>query len=238
LHRLFISDLHLSDDSTAVEAALYSLIERESSIDSLIILGDLFEAWVGDDDDAPLAIRIKALLRSVAARGTELFLATGNRDFMLGKAFADEVGANLLDDETVLDVCGESCLLMHGDSLCTDDTTYQQFREMVRAPSWQAEMMSRDLDARRELARQLREMSIDAASNKAEDIMDVNPEAVIAAMQRSGVKRMIHGHTHRPARHVSPSGEERIVLGDWTAQHGWLLREQGGSLSLEQFTIG
>ena len=243
MHRLFISDLHLSDDSLPAEEALYSVVQREilqreSAIDSLVILGDLFEAWVGDDDDAPLANRVRDLFCSITDAGTEVLLARGNRDFMLGSAFAEQVGAILLGDETVMEVCNEPCLLMHGDTLCTDDTAYQQFREMVRDPDWQAEMMTRDLEARRELARQLREMSIDAASNKPEDIMDVNSSAVLEAMKRNGVVRLIHGHTHRPARHELPSGQERIVLGDWTDHRGWLLRERDGALSLEEFPIG
>ena len=214
------------------------IVQRESPIDSLVILGDLFEAWVGDDDDAPLANRVRDLFCSITGAGTELLLARGNRDFMLGGAFAEQVGATLLSDETVIEVCDEPCLLMHGDTLCTDDSAYQQFREMVRAPNWQAEMMTRDLAARRDLARQLREMSIDAASNKPEDIMDVNQCAVLEAMQRNGVMRLIHGHTHRPARHALPSGQERIVLGDWTDDRGWLLRERESALSLEEFTVG
>jgi UDP-2,3-diacylglucosamine hydrolase len=237
VHRLFVSDLHLSDDTPDIEAALIALLKHESPFDSLVMLGDIFEAWVGDDDDSPLAERIRLALRALADSGTEIFFCRGNRDFMLGEQFASDIGGVLLPDQTVLDVAGHPALLLHGDTLCTDDVDYQQFRELVHSPEWQAEMMTKSLDERRELARQLRSMSIDAASNKPEDIMDVNQSAVSTAMRDADVSVMVHGHTHRPNRHQCDTGE-RIVLGDWTAKAGWLLRERGSELSLERFSIG
>ncbi|MGB0623700.1 MAG: UDP-2,3-diacylglucosamine diphosphatase [Luminiphilus sp.] len=237
MHRLFVSDLHLSDDTPDIEAALIALLKNESPFDSLVMLGDIFEAWVGDDDDSPLAERIRLALRALADSGTEILFCRGNRDFMLGEQFASDIGGVLLPDQTVLDVAGHPALLLHGDTLCTDDVDYQQFRELVHSPEWQAEMMTKSLDERRELARQLRSMSIDAASNKPEDIMDVNQSAVSTAMRDADVSVMVHGHTHRPSRHQCDTGE-RIVLGDWTEQAGWLLRERGSELSLERFSIG
>tara|TARA_B100000902_G_scaffold392332_1_gene444570 strand:- start:295 stop:1008 length:714 start_codon:yes stop_codon:yes gene_type:complete len=237
LHRLFVSDLHLSDDTPDIEAAFIRLLKQEPSLDSLVMLGDVFEAWVGDDDDAPLADRIRLALRALADSGAEILFNRGNRDFMLGEQFARDIGGTLLPDQTVLDVAGQPTLVLHGDTLCTDDVDYQQFRQLVHSPEWQAAMMAKSLDERRELARQLRSMSIDAGSNKPEDIMDVNQSAVSAAMRDAGVAIMVHGHTHRPDRHQCDAGE-RIVLGDWTAQAGWLLREQGSELSLERFSIG
>ena len=237
MHRLFISDLHLSEDTPEIEAALVALLQREAGFDSLVILGDFFEAWVGDDDDAPLAVRVKTLLQALADDGVQLLIARGNRDFMLGEKFANDIGGTLLQDETVLEIAGQPTLLLHGDTLCTDDVDYQQFRTLVHSAEWQAEMMSKPLLERRELARQLRSMSIDAASNLPEDIMDVNAQAVATAMQAAGVVRMIHGHTHRPARHETDEGE-RVVLGDWTTQQGWLLREREATLTLESFAIG
>ncbi len=237
MHRLFVSDLHLSDDTPDIEAAFIRLLKQEPSLDSLVMLGDVFEAWVGDDDDAPLADRIRLALRALADSGAEILFNRGNRDFMLGEQFARDIGGTLLPDQTVLDVAGQPTLVLHGDTLCTDDVDYQQFRQLVHSPEWQAEMMAKSLDERRELARQLRSMSIDAGSNKPEDIMDVNQSAVSAAMRDAGVAIMVHGHTHRPDRHQCDAGE-RIVLGDWTAQAGWLLREQGSELSLERFSIG
>ena len=237
MHRLFVSDLHLSDDTPDIEAAFIRLLKQEPPFDSLVMLGDVFEAWVGDDDDSSLSDRIRLALRGLADSGTEILFTRGNRDFMLGERFATDIGGTLLPDQTVLEVAGQPTLLLHGDILCTDDVEYQQFRQLVHSPEWQAEMMAKSLDERRELARQLRSMSIDAASNKPEDIMDVNQSAVSAAMRDANVPVMIHGHTHRPDRHQCDTGE-RIVLGDWTASAGWLLREKGRELSLERFSIG
>lgn len=220
---LLISDLHLSEETPAIEAGFFSFLAREQGADRLFILGDFFEAWVGDDDDADLASRVTSALADFSRSGTELFIARGNRDFMLGEQFAAATGASLLADETVLTLAGEPTLLMHGDTLCTDDTDYQALRSMLHNPAWQADMLAKPLAERRALAQQLRTMSKAAASNKAEDIMDVNPEAVTAAMQRTGVTRLIHGHTHRPNTHAVSCGE-RIVLGDWTEVRGWCVR--------------
>tara|TARA_B100000497_G_scaffold100783_1_gene114387 strand:- start:541 stop:1014 length:474 start_codon:yes stop_codon:yes gene_type:complete len=155
---------------------------------------------------------------------------------MLGHQFATDIGGTLLADVTAMEVAGAPALVLHGDTLCTDDADYQQFRTLVHSPDWQAEMMEKSIDERRELAQQLRALSIDAASNKPEDIMDVNAVAVAKLMSDHDVATIIHGHTHRPARHHLASGE-RIVLGDWTAQQGWLLRENGRDLTLEQFKL-
>lgn len=236
MHRLFISDLHLSDQAPSIETGLNDLITRERGVESLVILGDFFEAWVGDDDDDPLALRVKNLLRRLSLAGCEILVCRGNRDFMLGEQFAADIGGTLLADVTAMEVAGAPALVLHGDTLCTDDTDYQQFRSLVHSPDWQAEMMEKPLAERRELALQLRALSIDAASNKPEDIMDVNARAVTELMSSHDISRMIHGHTHRPARHKVEAGE-RIVLGDWTAQQGWLLRENGRALTLEQFAL-
>ena len=236
MHRLFISDLHLSDQTPSIETGLNDLMTRERGVESLVILGDFFEAWVGDDDDAPLAVRVKELLRRVSLAGCEILICRGNRDFMLGQQFATDIGGTLLADVTAMEVAGAPALVLHGDTLCTDDADYQQFRSFVHSPDWQAEMMGKSIGERRELAQQLRSLSIDAASNKPEDIMDVNASAVAELMSDHDVGRIIHGHTHRPARHHLVSGE-RIVLGDWTEQQGWLLRENGSDLTLEQFKL-
>lgn len=237
MHRLFISDLHLSEATPEIEAALNNLLERETDLDGLVILGDFFEAWVGDDDDSGLAQRIRTVLAKCSSRGCDLMITRGNRDFMLGEQFARETGATLLGDETVIDVAGTPTLVLHGDTLCTDDVDYQQFRNLVHDAVWQADMMAKPLEERRELARQLRAISVDAASNKPEDIMDVNPDTVRERLSASGVDTMIHGHTHRPKRHPVGRGE-RIVLGDWTASRGWYLRERDNDLALESFAIG
>lgn len=233
---LFISDLHLSEETPAIEAGFFSFLERERDASALYLLGDIFEAWIGDDDDSPLAQRVISQLAAVSDRGTGLFLCRGNRDFMLGEQFAQAVGAELLPDQTVIDLAGQRTLLMHGDTLCTDDTDYQALRTVLHDPNWQRDMLQKPLAERRALAQQLRAMSQQAASNKAEDIMDVNEGAVSAAAASASVTRLIHGHTHRPARHDTSWGE-RIVLGDWTQQTGWCLRVLDDAVSLEDFAL-
>ncbi len=143
MNRLFISDLHLSDTTPKIEAALAQLLLDSSLPDSLIILGDFFEVWVGDDDDAPIANRVRELLYETSQRGCDISIARGNRDFMLGERFAADIGASLLEDETLLTIAGQPAILLHGDTLCTDDQDYQRFRTMVHDAGWQEEMMKK-----------------------------------------------------------------------------------------------
>jgi UDP-2,3-diacylglucosamine hydrolase len=232
---LFISDLHLDTARPAVIAALAAFLRDNGDCDALYILGDIFEVWVGDDDDAPLAIEIANLFRSFTAAGPKLYLMQGNRDFLLGKDFCQSVGASLLADPSVVDLYGTPTLLMHGDSLCTGDAEYMQFRQMARSPEWNAELMSKPLEERRAIAAHLRSVSKDASSNKAEDIMDVTPSEVDRVMEEASVNRLIHGHTHRPARHDVSCGE-RIVMGDWDAT-GWYIDVSPSETKLIEFSI-
>lgn len=231
----FISDLHLDPARPGTTRALADFLLKHSDCDALYILGDLFEAWIGDDDDAPLVAEVRTLLQQFSGAGSSLFIMQGNRDFLLGENFCRSVGASLLPDPSVIDLCGIPTLLMHGDSLCTEDRDYQQFRVQARAPEWQSELLSKSLEERRALATQLRAMSKEASSNKAADIMDVTPSAVSAAMQAHHVERLIHGHTHRPARHEEPSGE-RWVLGDWD-RTGWAIKADKNHIELFEFNI-
>ena len=231
----FISDLHLDTARPAVTAALATFLDDHRGCECLYILGDLFEAWIGDDDDSPLAAEVAGLLRDFTAGGGALAIMPGNRDFLLGEAFCRAVGAQLLPDPTLVDLYGEPTLLLHGDSLCTGDVHYQAFRRSARDPRWQAELLARPLAERRGLAARLREMSREANSNKAEDIMDVAPAAVRAAMDDHGVRQMIHGHTHRPARHEEAAGL-RWVLGDWDS-HGWAIEASPENIRLYSFPI-
>jgi UDP-2,3-diacylglucosamine hydrolase len=217
---LFISDLHLDAARPEATVALAALLAKHEHCDALYILGDLFEAWIGDDDDTPLALDTCTLLRAFSDTGPALYLMQGNRDFLLGERFASRAGAILLPDPTVIDLYGQATLLMHGDTLCTGDTDYQTFRTLVHKPQWQAEALNLPLTERREMASQLRGMSKDANSNKAQDIVDVTVQEVIRAMKQHGVKQLIHGHTHRPARHDVETGT-RWVLGDWGEQ-AWI----------------
>lgn len=237
---LFISDLHLEEKRPATTRAfLQFLREDAAAAESLYVLGDLFEAWVGDDDDAELAETVRSALRQLTDGGTALYFMHGNRDFLLGERFAADTGGRMLNDPTVIDLYGEPTLLLHGDSLCTADTAYQQLRTQVRSPEWQRQALSQSLAARREIAQQMRTASAEANSNKAEDIMDVTPEEVVEALRRHDCRRMIHGHTHRPATHrLTVDGEpaERIVLGDWDT-HRWVLRVDERGYSLEKGPI-
>ncbi len=231
----FISDLHLDTARPAVTRALAQFLAGHTHCTALYILGDLFEAWPGDDDDSPLSHEVTRLLRAYSDTGPELFIMCGNRDFLLGDAFAASVGASLLPDPTVIDLYGEPTLLMHGDSLCTADSDYQQFRLMARDPGWQQELLARPLADRRTLAAELRAMSSEATSMKSEDIMDVTQLEVDREMKAQGVRQMIHGHTHRPARH-SDGNQLRWVLGAWDDQ-AWFVEASVGKVKLNNIII-
>jgi len=231
----FISDLHLDPARPGVSHALAQFLEDHADCEALYILGDLFEAWIGDDDDATIASDTAALLRAFSDTGPKLYIMVGNRDFLLGRDFCKAAGATLLDDPCTIELYGVRTLLMHGDSLCTEDQAYQAFRKQARDPDWQAEVLSKSLEERRALAGQLRGMSQEANSNKAEDIMDVSPTAVDAHMAAAGVGRLIHGHTHRPARHEERLGE-RWVLGDWET-HAWYIRVDSSGINLINYKI-
>jgi UDP-2,3-diacylglucosamine hydrolase len=232
---LFIADLHLDPARPAVLAALAQFLSLQANCDRLYILGDLFDAWVGDDDDAPFVTEVASTLRGFTAAGPELFIMQGNRDFLLGKAFCQVVGAQLLPDPTVIDLYGEPTLLMHGDSLCTGDKEYQAFRSTARDPQWQAQLLALELPERRALAAQMRSMSREANSNKAEDIMDVTPSEVEKVMRDFNVKQLIHGHTHRPAQHAINTGR-RWVLGDWDSR-GWAIIASPQKIELNNFIL-
>lgn len=231
----FISDLHLDPARPAVTRALAAFLRRHIHCARVYILGDLFEAWPGDDNDSPVAIEVAGLLREFSAAGPELFIMQGNRDFLLGQGFCGHIGATLLPDPSVIELYGDPTLLMHGDSLCTADKDYQQFRDTARDPAWQAQLLAQSLDERRKLATSLRTQSKEANSIKPDTIMDVAPEEVERAMGAHGVRQLIHGHTHRPGRHQSPAGV-RWVLGAWEGQ-GWFIQACPGDIKLHNFII-
>lgn len=238
--RLFIADTHLHESRPAVTEGLFRFFrDRAGSAEALYILGDFFDSWVGDDDDSDLARTVISELQRLHRGGTRLYLMHGNRDFLIGDTFARAARVELLADPTVINLYGQQALLMHGDSLCTQDREYMAFRRQVRSPQWQSEVLSKPLEERRELARQLRAQSASMNSNKAEDIMDVTPEEVVRTMRREATPLLIHGHTHRPARHsvsVNDRMCERIVLGDWH-DRGWCLRADPGELQLESWVL-
>ncbi|NNM51571.1 MAG: UDP-2,3-diacylglucosamine diphosphatase [Pseudomonadales bacterium] len=212
---LFIADLHLHEEAPALTGAFLSLLEQAQSFERLYILGDLFESWVGDDDDSSWLAPIQSGLKHYVTQGRQLYLQQGNRDFLMGQDFAASISAQLLPEEHVVVLpSGNTALLMHGDSLCTDDVDYQNFRLKVRDPAWQAGILSHPLEQRRMLAHMLRLQSQQANAQKSYDIMDVNADAVTKVMKRNHVHTLIHGHTHRPMVHHESSGH-RWVLGDW-----------------------
>lgn len=230
---LFISDLHLTPERPAANDRFFRFLDRiAAGAAELYILGDFFEAWVGDDDlHEPLHAGIAAALRRLTDAGLRLYLMHGNRDFLLGEAFCRAAGAGLLAEPAVIDLGGVPTLLMHGDTLCTDDLDYQRFRRMVRDPAWQAAFLARPIAERHALARELRARSERVKGEKRAEIMDANADAVAEAFRRHGVSRMIHGHTHRPARHehaVDGRCCTRWVLPDWYDTGGYLACDQDG----------
>jgi len=217
---LFISDLHLSEDAPERSEMLSDLLlHRRLDFDTLYILGDLFDFWIGDDGVDLLGHRSTIdLIRSISERGVEVYIMHGNRDFLIGEEFCTMTGATLLADPTVLELRGQPVLLCHGDHLCTDDVEHQQFRQQARQPEWQQSILQQDLQQRLQFAQSVRAQSDMAKSSKTESIMDVTASAVTEAYRRSGTRLMIHGHTHRPAihrQHIDHDEVLRIVLGDW-----------------------
>lgn len=237
---LFISDLHLNELRPDITRAFYVFLQQKAAgADALYILGDFFDAWIGDDDDSELSQGVATALKQLSDQGTRLFFMHGNRDFLLGQDYASRCGATLIDEGTLIDLYGCPTLLLHGDSLCIDDIPYQQFRNQVRMPAWQQQVLAQPLAVRRVMAANMRSQSEGMNSLKASDIMDVNLAEVIRVMQNAGVQRLIHGHTHRPARHqleINNQPAERIVLGDWHS-HAWCLTANEETFELESWPL-
>ena len=229
---LFISDLHLSAERPDITALFIRFLNNEArQAEALYILGDLFEAWLGDDMVLPEYVDAIAAMKALSDSGVPVFIMHGNRDFFLGETFTAMSGTTLLDDPSRIDLYGKPTLLLHGDTLCTDDVKYQKFRAMVRNPAWQQQMLALSPQERLKLAKEYREMSQAETGNKAEDIMDVNQHTLEQVMQDKGIYHMIHGHTHRPAIHnfnVDTQAAQRIVLGDWYEQGSVLVCDEKG----------
>ena len=237
---LLISDLHLEEQRPDITRAFLALLDgRARAAESLYILGDFFEAWIGDDAMSPFQLSICKALRALSDGGTQVFLMHGNRDFMVGKAFCKAAGCTLLKDPSVVQLNGEPVLLMHGDSLCTRDEAYMRMRRYLRNPLTLWVLRHLPLGTRHKLARKLRNESRAQTRMKANDIVDVTAEEIPRIMAQYGVRTLIHGHTHRPAIHklqVGNDAAKRIVLGDWDRQ-GWALQvdEQGFQLAAFDF---
>lgn len=233
---LFISDLHLDETRPHVLAGLQRLVDEDADqVDALYVLGDLAEVWLGDDDDSAMADAIRKTLAKAAER-CQLYVMHGNRDFLLGARFAADTGAKLLQDPTVVAIEGARVLLAHGDAYCTADAEYQRARALLRSEQWQANVLASSLEERRALAAALRSKSRQANENKADNIMDVTPAAIDAALEQADAELLVHGHTHRPGIHSLPRNRRRIVLGDWN-RCGWKLRLCGGDAALLCFPL-
>ena len=234
---LFISDLHLEADRPEIADQFLRFLETEAvNAEALYILGDLFESWVGDDDPNEHYQWIKQGLRKLTQKGVPVFFMHGNRDFMIGAGFATDTGVEILPDPEVRHIHGNKVLLSHGDAYCTDDIEYQAVRKMTRDPQWQAMMLDKSLEERLAFAAEARQASMARGGTISDEIMDVNADAIVAAMRDAGVRIMLHGHTHRPAVHeltVDGGTARRIVLGDWY-DHGSVVRwdDSGPELSV------
>jgi UDP-2,3-diacylglucosamine hydrolase len=219
---LLISDLHLDASAPGIQQQFLAFLEGEArDARALYVLGDLFEAWLGDDDPAPAGREAVAALRALTRSGVPVYFMHGNRDFLVGRRFAAETGCTLLADGTVVELHGERVLLMHGDVLCTADASYQRLRRILRNPLVSFTLRNLPLAARRALGRRLRAGSQMHVGSTPSAIMDVTPEAVLEAMRYAGVRTLVHGHTHRPAVHavdLDGAAARRIVLGDWYTQ--------------------
>lgn len=263
---LFIADLHLDPDTDpglAEQPCVYAdprlaaepeavrdpasalrtelavrFLEQAKGSDHLWILGDLFEYWLGDDAGVPLYHTILEALRTLSASGCTITVMLGNRDFLLDQAFAEAANVQLIrDDELVIELGAERVLLMHGDTLCTDDTDYQRFRHNVREPRWQKAFLAKSVDERQHHAQALRAASHDASVDKSADIMDVSLDAVSQRLAAHDCRWLIHGHTHRPAIHSpDPEGRQRLVVGDWHADHACFVEWDGQAFGMHRFT--
>ena len=234
---LFISDLHLSGERPAINRRLFAFLREQAPRAAVLyVLGDLFEYWIGDEeldaaDGDPLARKVAEAFGALSRGGVGVRLMHGNRDFLIGKRFCEVSGARLLQDPAVEKIGGARTLLMHGDTLCTDDLDYQAWRKVARSRDWQREFLAKTLPARRKALQALREKSKEVVGAKPAEIMDVNEGAVREALREHSLTRLVHGHTHRPARHaLEVDGRlcERWVLPDWYERGGYLAIDDAG----------
>jgi len=236
---LFISDLHLAPERPdIIQLFVTFLNEQASKAESLYILGDLVEYWLGDDDKAEGLSEAFDCMKHHADNGLKIYLMHGNRDFLMGEQLAQRAGCTLIHEPYITEFNSTPVLLMHGDILCTDDTRYQELRLMLRNPAWQQDFLSKPLAEREQMAQALRQQSKEETQSKADDIMDVNSKAVEQAFVNNRVALMIHGHTHRPAIHQLSVNEEpakRVVLGDWYTKGSVLELDDAEHFKLKSF---
>ena len=238
--RLFISDLHLAPERPEIIHLFVRFCEElGKNCQTLYILGDFVEYWLGDDDTATGLQPAFDALNTLSSAGTKIFFMHGNRDFLIGEKLAQRCGFEIIPDPTLIKLEGQSVLLMHGDTLCTDDHDYMQFRNTVRDENFQKNFLAQSLSERQKIAKKMRASSKEATAKKNPDIMDVNQQAVEHAMQQHAVKLLVHGHTHRPAIHdISVDGRpcKRIVLGDWYDTGSYLVLNDISTPELLRFS--
>lgn len=223
-HSYFISDLHLSETRPELTALFVDFMQHLApKAERLYILGDLFDFWIGDDEQSPLIQQVKSLIKSVSDQGVQCYFQHGNRDFLIGTRFANETGMQLLPDYQVIDLYGKKILLCHGDTFCIDDVAYQQFRKKVHQKWRQRLFLCLPLKVRIKIAEKIRAKSNQDKQGKSADIMDVNPVFTAQKIREYGVDLLIHGHTHREAIHQEQNFT-RIVLGDWRKDYASVLR--------------
>lgn len=242
---LVISDLHLEHEDDALTRTLSQFLRNTATQhEQLFILGDLFELWIGDDENSALAARVADELNQLGDSGTKVYLMHGNRDFLIGEQFASQAGLTLVQEPYIIGSPENPVVLLHGDILCTLDTEYMRFRTMVRNPHWQQEFLSKPIAERQQFAHQARARSKQDTGQKAEEIMDVTASEVNRLMQELNVRTMIHGHTHRPNIHHfklqnaihGSTDATRVVLGDWHRK-GWYAIYDGNEISLQHFPL-
>ena len=235
---IFISDLQLDESGPNITSGFLHFLDTGlGDATSLYILGDFFEVWLGDDHDTTFN---QTIIQALKAVDIPIYIMHGNRDFLLGTTFCAKIGATLLPDPSIVELNGEKVLLMHGDSLCTSDTEYMKVRVLLRNEAFQADFLTKSIPERQAFANQARGESKAHTRETSADIMDVTESEVVKVMLGSGVKTLIHGHTHRPATHKVDLGDnqeaERIVLGDW-GSHGWQIRAGNGQIELTSFPL-
>lgn len=227
---LLVSDLHLEAERPDIAKHFLAFLESAVESEALYILGNLFEAWVGDDDPNTHYFVIKRALRKLTDSGVPVYFMHGNRDFLIGRGFANETGVKILNDPYRIDLYGRKALLSHGDIFCTDDTRQLKVRQMTRDPDWREKMLARPLKQRLRMAEEARLQSLEQTINRSAAIVDVNDDEVKKVMREKGIDVLVHGHTHRPGMHTVDLGTrkaQRIALGDWLTQGSvvkWSLR--------------
>ena len=233
----FISDLHLDpNENKRTEAFLNFLSNDCIKYEALFILGDLFEYWVGDDDNSSLAVQVKKSLKNYSNQENKIYFTHGNRDFLIGSKFAKDSGIQIITDQYIMTHSGKTIMLSHGDVFCTDDHEYQDLKSRIRSKKWVDDFLNQPLNERIAIAEDMRSKSKDASSNKPENIMDTNKDSIDHCIKHNNLDLLIHGHTHRPEIKKLSNGSIKVVLGSWEDE-GWVFEYDHDHFDLKSFSI-